>query len=187
METKVHYKFKETLEKSDKTSINALKRVCFNVQVLLEDRYLEVELLGHRICTSLTLSDNAKSYCINAYSYHKCMISLIVSYPHKHFIGSFLSIIQMHSHMLKNIFIFNLLFLFIIFHCCMGFLQLQRVRATLRCSAQAYCGGFSRSLAQALGSQASAAEAHRLSCPAACGVFPDQGSNPCPQNWKADS
>ena len=29
--------------------------------------------------------------------------------------------------------------------------------------------------------------AHRLSCSAACGIFPDQGSNPCPLHWQADS
>ena len=29
--------------------------------------------------------------------------------------------------------------------------------------------------------------AHGLSCSAACGIFPDQGSNPCPLNWQADS
>ena len=29
--------------------------------------------------------------------------------------------------------------------------------------------------------------AHGPSCPAACGIFPDQGSNPCPLHWKADS
>ena len=33
----------------------------------------------------------------------------------------------------------------------------------------------------------SGAVAHRLSCSAACGIFPDQGSNPCPLNWQADS
>ena len=27
----------------------------------------------------------------------------------------------------------------------------------------------------------------RASCSAACGIFPDQGSNPCPLNWQADS
>ena len=26
-----------------------------------------------------------------------------------------------------------------------------------------------------------------LSCPAACGIFPDQGSNPCPLHWPTDS
>ena len=29
--------------------------------------------------------------------------------------------------------------------------------------------------------------AHGPSCSAACGIFPDQGSNPCPLHWKADS
>ena len=29
--------------------------------------------------------------------------------------------------------------------------------------------------------------AHGPSCSAACGVFPDQGSNPCPPHWQADS
>ena len=26
-----------------------------------------------------------------------------------------------------------------------------------------------------------------LSCSAACGIFPDKGSNPCPLFWQADS
>ena len=29
--------------------------------------------------------------------------------------------------------------------------------------------------------------AHGLSCSAACGIFPDQGPNPCPLHWQADS
>ena len=29
--------------------------------------------------------------------------------------------------------------------------------------------------------------AHRLSCSVACGIFPDQGSNPCLLHWQADS
>ena len=29
--------------------------------------------------------------------------------------------------------------------------------------------------------------AHGLSCSAACGIFPDQGSNLCPLNWQVDS
>ena len=28
---------------------------------------------------------------------------------------------------------------------------------------------------------------HRLSFSAACGIFPDQGLNPCPLRWQADS
>ena len=33
----------------------------------------------------------------------------------------------------------------------------------------------------------SAIVAHGPSCFAACGIFPDQGSNPCPLHWQADS
>ena len=33
----------------------------------------------------------------------------------------------------------------------------------------------------------SVAVAHRLSCPTACGIFLDQGSNPCPLLWQTDS
>ena len=33
----------------------------------------------------------------------------------------------------------------------------------------------------------SAAVAHGPSCSVACGIFPDQGSNPCPLHWQADS
>ena len=29
--------------------------------------------------------------------------------------------------------------------------------------------------------------AHGPRCSAACGIFPDQGSNPCPLHWQADS
>ena len=29
--------------------------------------------------------------------------------------------------------------------------------------------------------------AHGRSCSEACGIFPDQGSNPCPLHWQADS
>ena len=33
----------------------------------------------------------------------------------------------------------------------------------------------------------SAIAAHGPSCSAACGILPDQGSNPCPLHWQADS
>ena len=29
--------------------------------------------------------------------------------------------------------------------------------------------------------------AHGLSCSVACGIFPDQGPNPCPLHWQVDS
>ena len=54
------------------------------------------------------------------------------------------------------------------------------------------CAGLSPSrslLLRSTGSRraGSAVAAHGPSCSAACGIFPDQGSNPCPLHWQADS
>ena len=46
---------------------------------------------------------------------------------------------------------------------------------------QVSCGAW------AVGTQASVAVAHGCSRSAAGGVFPDQGSKPCPLHWQADS
>ena len=55
-----------------------------------------------------------------------------------------------------------------------------------------WCAGLSLSrplLLRSTGSRraGSVAVAHGLSCSVACGIFPDQGSNPCPLHWQADS
>ena len=50
-----------------------------------------------------------------------------------------------------------------------------------------HCGGFSGGGAWALGQQASVDAAHGLICPAARGIFPDQGLNLCPSHWQASS
>ena len=42
-------------------------------------------------------------------------------------------------------------------------------------------------VARGLWSAGSVVVAHRLRCSAACGIFPDQGSNPCPLHWQVDS
>ena len=101
----------------------------------------------------------------------------------------------------------NLFYLFIFIFGCfgslllrMGFLQLQQAGTTLHCGAGAsHCGCFSCCRAQALGAWASVGVAyglwragsvtvaHGLSCSAACGIFPDQDSNPCPPHWQVDS
>ena len=72
--------------------------------------------------------------------------------------------------------------------------------ATPHCGVRAsHCGGFSCCGAQALGTWASVVVAcrlqstgsvvvaHRLSCSTACGIFLEQGSNPCHLHWQADS
>ena len=42
-------------------------------------------------------------------------------------------------------------------------------------------------VAHGLQSAGSVVVVRGLSCSAACGMFPDQGSNPCPLHWQADS
>ena len=69
-----------------------------------------------------------------------------------------------------------------------GFLQLQQAGITLCCGARASGrGGFSCCRAQALGHLGSVAVVHRLSCPVARGIFPDQRLNPCPPHSQGDS
>ena len=42
-------------------------------------------------------------------------------------------------------------------------------------------------VARGLQTAGSVVVAHRLSCSMACGIFPDQGSNPCSLHWQVDS
>ena len=48
-------------------------------------------------------------------------------------------------------------------------------------------GGFSCCGPQALGAWALVVVVHGLSCSVACGIFLEQGLNPCPLHWQADS
>ena len=60
--------------------------------------------------------------------------------------------------------------------------------AANRGGAQAsHCWGFPCGGAQALGIQASVVATCGLSCLDACGIFLDQGLNPCPLYWQVDS
>ena len=55
------------------------------------------------------------------------------------------------------------------------------------CAWASHCGGFSCCGAWAPGCVGSVFVAYGFSCSAACGIFLDQGSNPCPLCWQADS
>ena len=67
-------------------------------------------------------------------------------------------------------------------HCCMGFslVALSGVHGFFIAVASLVEHGLQ-------GAQASVVVAHGLSCPAARGIFPHQGSNPRPQHWQEDS
>ena len=92
-------------------------------------------------------------------------------------------------------FFFNLLFIYL-FLCLAALGLCFWARAFLvaaiggHCSSR--CMGLSLSrplLLRSTGSSraGSVVVAHRPSCFAAYGIFPDQGSNPCPLHWQADS
>ena len=61
-------------------------------------------------------------------------------------------------------------------------------RAFSSCSGWAsQCRGLSCGRTQALEQVALAVVVHRFTCPVACGIVPDQGSNPRPWHWQVDS
>ena len=91
-------------------------------------------------------------------------------------------------------FLFKFIYLFIYFWLCWVFVSvpgLSPVAASGGLSSSR-CAGLSLSwplMLQSTSSRraSSVVVAHGLSCSAACGIFPDQGSNPCPLHWQADS
>ena len=91
---------------------------------------------------------------------------------------------------LKKLFIY----LFIYFWLCWVFVSVRGLSpvAASKGHSSSRCVGLSLSwplLLQSTGSRraGSVVVAHGPSCSAACGIFPDQGSNPCPLHWQADS
>ena len=72
---------------------------------------------------------------------------------------------------------------------CEGFLQLRQAGATLHRRARASLSLSRPLLLRSTGSRraGSVIVAHGPSCSAARGIFPDQGSNPCPLHWQAES
>ena len=97
--------------------------------------------------------------------------------------------------MVKHRSVFFFLILFIYFYGCVGVFVSVRGLSLVAASgghSSSWCAGLSLSrplLLRSTGSRraSSAIVAHGPSCSVACGIFPDQGSNPCPLNWQADS
>ena len=85
-------------------------------------------------------------------------------------------------------------YLFIYLWLCWVFVSVRGLSlvAASRGHSSSRCAGLSLSgplLLRSTGSRCagSVVVAHGPSCSAACGIFPDQGSNPCPLHWQADS
>ena len=96
----------------------------------------------------------------------------------------------------KNDSSFNsfLIYLFIYLRLCWVFVSVRGLSLVVASGGHSLsrCAGLSLSRPRSLRSTGSrragsAIVAHGLSCSAACGIFPDQGSNPCLLHWQADS
>ena len=102
----------------------------------------------------------------------------------------------MIDHQTANFFFLNDLFiyLFIYLRLCWVFVSVRGLSLVAASGGRSSsrCAGLSLSrplLLRSTGSRraGSVVVAHGPSCSAACGIFPDQGSNPCPLHWQADS
>ena len=98
------------------------------------------------------------------------------------------------THICNLIFFFNFIYLFIYLWLCWVFVSvrgLSLVVASGGHTSSRYTGlSLSRPLLlRSTGSRCagSVIVAHGPSCSAACGIFPDQGLNPCRLHWQADS
>ena len=88
----------------------------------------------------------------------------------------------------------SFIYLFIYFWLCWVFISVRGLSLVAASGdhSSSRCAGLSPSrplLLRSTGSRCagSAIVAHGPSCSAACGIFPDQGSNPRPLHWQADS
>ena len=92
------------------------------------------------------------------------------------------------------LFVYLFIYLFIYFWLCWVFVSVRGLSLVAASGghSSSWCAGLSLSpplLLRSTGSRraGSVIVAHGPSCSAACGIFPDQGSNPCPLHWQADS
>ena len=98
----------------------------------------------------------------------------------------------------KSLFIYSFIhlfiYLFIYLWLCWVFVSVRGLSPVVASGGHSslQCTGLSLSrplLLRSTGSRCagSVIVAHGPSCSAACGILPDQGSNPCPLHWQADS
>ena len=99
-------------------------------------------------------------------------------------------VIQLYIHT----FLFFFLNIFIYFWLCWVFISVRGLSLVVASGghSSSRCAGLSLSrplLLRSAGSRraGSVVVAHGPSCSVACGIFPDQGLNPCPLHWQADS
>ena len=94
----------------------------------------------------------------------------------------------------SHLFFLKFIYLFIYFWLCWVSVSVRGLSLVAESGghSSSRCAGLSLSqplLLRSTGSRhtGSVVVAHGPSCSVACGIFPDQGSNPCPLHWQADS
>ena len=115
-----------------------------------------------------------------------CILIVVVTWEH----------ISIKTHQTVHLFFNVFIYLFLLvrgLHFCLGCSLVVASRGYSSCRARSRMHGLrypqqagSVVRAHRLWSTGSIVAAHRLSCPAACGIFPDQGWNPCLLHWQAD-
>ena len=106
--------------------------------------------------------------------------------------ATFISKLKTLSYSFPSFFFFDLFYLIYLWLCWV-FVSVRGLSLVVASGghSSSRCAGLSLSrplLLQSTGSRraGSVVVAHGPSCSAACGIFPDQGSNPCPLHWQAD-
>ena len=119
-----------------------------------------------------------------------------ILHPHQQYMSIPLAIHPCQCLMLSVVFLFFCFFVFLFFYLwlCWVFVSVQGLSLVAASGghSSSRCAGLSLSrplLLRSTGSRhaGSAIVAHGPSRSAACGIFPVQGSNPCPLHWQADS
>ena len=97
--------------------------------------------------------------------------------------------INTYNECLFKKFLFIILFIIYFFWLCWVFVSVRGLSTAAASGGHSStrCAGLSLSRPLLLRSAGSAVVVHGPSCSAACGILPDQGSNPCPLDWQADS
>ena len=119
-------------------------------------------------------------------NFSSSILKRIILLPHFFWCFSFAS-------QLFFFFFFNFIYLFL-FWLCLVFVSVRGLSLVVASGghSSSRCADLSLSrplLLRSTGSRraGSVAVAHGPSCYAVCGIFPDQGSNPCSLHWQADS
>ena len=105
----------------------------------------------------------------------------------------YIPLLLIYIYLYIYIFFYKFIYLFIYFWLCWIFVSVRGLSPVAESGghSSSRCAGLSLSRPLPLrntGSRraGSVIVAHGLSCSAACGIFPDQGSNPCALHWQAD-